>query len=115
MKYFKEKEFNMGGEIVFDKMNPVLLKALDEIREEVKNYLIINSSYRSAEYNKLIGGSERSQHLLGNAVDLKTTHLTGIEKYRLIKSAMEKGLSIGIYKTFIHIDCRNTQSVMWTG
>jgi len=113
MQYFKEKEFTMGGEPCFDKMNPVLLKELDCLREYVGKSFIITSSYRDKEYNKKVNGHKNSQHILGNAVDLSTEHFKGKHKARLVSMALNSGLSVGVSKNFIHIDCRNTGSVVW--
>lgn len=115
MKYFKESEFNMGGEPCFDKMNPRILGALSTLRGYVNKPFIVKSSYRGEEYNELVGGSKNSQHLLGNAADISTVGWTGADKYNFITCATDLGLSIGIYKTFFHVDCRNTTPVMWTG
>jgi len=69
MRYFKESEFMMDEENVFDKMNIEFLCLLDDLRELVNEPLTVNSSYRSVQKNLAVGGSSKSQHLLGNAVD----------------------------------------------
>ncbi len=114
MKYFKPEEFVMGSRVVFDEMNPAILYELDKLRKIVDKPFIITSCYRDEEYNKLQGGAESSQHLLGNAVDISTKTLDGKAKAKLIKHALMRGLSVGIAKSFIHIDCRNTESVVWS-
>ena len=70
MRYFKESEFTMNGQLVFDKMNPEFLELLDNLRDLVREPLRVNSSYRSEEYNKSIGGSLKSTHMYGIAADL---------------------------------------------
>jgi len=109
MKYFKENEFVMGTENVFDKMDSDLLKKLDSLRELVNNPLYITSSYRSESYNASVGGSQRSQHLKGNAVDLSCNN--GDLRANIVKNALSLGLSVGVAKTFIHIDNRPNQIV----
>ena len=38
-----------------------------------------------------------------------------MERYLIVKNAVEMGFNgIGIAKTFIHVDNRNTESVMWS-
>ena len=115
MKNFKEKEFNMGGEPCFNEMNPSVIKSLETLRAYVNRPFTVTSSFRDKEYNKTVGGGKNSQHLLGNAIDISTAGWTGIEKYNFLTCATDLGLSIGIYKTFFHIDCRNSRPVMWTG
>ena len=109
MRYFKESEFMMGSERVFHKMNPELLELLDSLRECVDEPLYITSSYRSIEYNNSINGSSRSQHLTGNAVDLSCNN--GTLRAKIVDNALALGLSVGVAKTFIHIDNRLNQIV----
>lgn len=114
MKYFKEEEFKMDGEVVFEKMNPTLLVYLDALRQYVGRGFVITSSYRSPEYNKLVGGAKHSQHVLGNAVDISTKGWTGVDIARLVQSALNLDLAVGISSSFVHIDCRNTGKTTWT-
>jgi len=109
MRYFKESEFLMGSENVFDKMDKPFLQVLDNLRECVNEPLYINSSFRSEEYNKSVGGSKTSQHLKGNAVDLKCDN--GALRLKIVENALGLGLSVGVAKTFIHIDNRLRQIV----
>lgn len=51
----------------------VLFEALDTIREAWGGPLVIVSGYRTPEHNEAIGGAERSQHMMGRAVDLRPT------------------------------------------
>jgi len=109
MKYFKESEFVMGKELVFDKMNIDFLELLDNLRECVNEPLHISSSFRSEEYNKSVGGSSKSQHLIGNAVDLKCNN--GALRLNIIENALALGLTCGVAKSFVHIDNRLNQIV----
>lgn len=109
MKYFKENEFVMGEENVFHKMDTSLLARIDILRENVGEPLHITSSYRSPEYNKSIGGASRSQHLKGKAVDLSCKN--GILRSKIVFEALKLGLTAGVAKTFVHVDCRETQIV----
>lgn len=104
LKYFKPHEFTMGGQQVFDKMDKDFLERLDRVRHYCGFPFKINSSYRSSEYNKKIGGVDKSTHTYGLAVDVHCTD--GVRRARLVKVALEFGLSVGVYKTFIHLDFR---------
>lgn len=42
---------------------------IDIVREFYKKPLIVNSGYRCPRVNELVGGSDKSQHKYGNAVD----------------------------------------------
>ena len=118
MIYFKESEFKMGNEIVFDNMQEDFLCLLDDLRLYVKEPLIINSSYRSLEYNEIIQKrvnkdytpySSKSKHLTGIAVDLHCTN--GALRLKIVHNALDLGLSVGIGKTFIHVDNRSKQII----
>lgn len=109
MKYFKPSEFVMSEENVFDKMDLDLLSRLDTLRGLVNEPLHITSSYRSPDYNSKIGGSTRSMHLKGKAVDISCNN--GTLRAKIVKHALDLDLSVGVAKTFIHIDSRENQIV----
>ncbi len=109
MRYFKESEFIMGKELVFDKMDIDFLKLLDNLRECVNEPLHVNSSFRSVDYNKAVGGSSTSEHLDGNAVDLKCNN--GVLRLKIVENALALGLTVGVAKSFVHIDNRASQIV----
>ena len=46
--------------------------------------LIINSGYRCVELNKRLGGSNTSQHIFGQAVDIRVPNLTTADLYNYI-------------------------------
>jgi len=69
--------------------------------------LVINSAYRSPDYNKNIGGAKQSMHMSGKAVDVSTTFMTEAQKQQFIRYASEEGFGgIGVYATFVHVDLR---------
>ena len=105
----------MGGKPCLDKMNPAILLFLQILRIRVDRPMTLTSTYRDEAYNKLVGGGKTSQHLLGNAADVSNVGWTGAEKAEFVRLALDMDLSVGIYKTFFHIDCRNTRQVLWTG
>lgn len=107
--HFKESEFIMGGEYVGNKMNQGFLLELDTLRSTVDMPFQITSSFRSFEYNKSVGGSKGSFHLQGRAVDISC--LDGVKRARITKAALNQGLSVGVAKTFVHIDNRSNQII----
>ena len=75
--------------------------------------LTCTSGYRSPEYNSKVGGSKKSQHMLGNAVDIVQTGLTTAQRQQFIQAAIDAGFTaIGIYNTFTHLDIRGAK-VAW--
>lgn len=109
LKYFSPKEFKMGDKNVYDKMNIEFLLILDKLRHNVGQSLHINSSYRSIFYNKKVGGSANSLHLKGKAVDLYCDN--GTLRGKIIKNALNLGLSCGVYDRWVHLDNRESQIV----
>ena len=56
---------------------------LDPLREAYGKPIIINSGYRCLELNKLIKGSKTSQHLTGQAADIRSVKNTKEENKKL--------------------------------
>lgn len=107
LRYFTEDEFVMGNKNVYLKMNDIFLLEIDELRHQLKLPIKINSSYRTKEYNAQIGGSKNSMHLQGRAVDVHC--IDGIYRQKIVKEALMLGFTVGVAKTFIHLDNRETQ------
>tara|TARA_R110001592_G_scaffold151544_1_gene378106 strand:- start:649 stop:1104 length:456 start_codon:yes stop_codon:yes gene_type:complete len=72
-----------------------MVELAENIFEPLRTYangpIKINSFFRSPELNKAIGGSGKSQHCNGQAIDLDDTfkHLTNAEMYRFIKENLD--------------------------
>lgn len=61
---------------------------LQPIRNEF-GVTVINSGFRSVELNKSIGGSERSQHCLGEAADIEVPKISNYELALWIYDTLE--------------------------
>ena len=55
-------------------MKLIAEKVFEPLREHVKGPVKINSFYRSPELNVAIGGSKKSQHCKGQAIDIDDTY-----------------------------------------
>lgn len=74
--------------------------------------MIITSARRCAHWNKRVGGSPRSQHLTGNAVDV---HMRAADIAAFVALAEKFGFhGIGTGLTFVHIDARPAPGARWT-
>ncbi|MBQ8637259.1 MAG: peptidoglycan-binding protein [Clostridia bacterium] len=104
---FKVKEFkcNDGSDLV--KIDLKLAALLQDIRDYFGKSVIISSAYRTASYNKKVGGSSGSLHLFGQAADISITGVTPREIARYAESLGVKG--IGLYSSFVHVDTRSTK------
>ena len=63
----------------------------EPLRTFVGGPIKINSFYRSPDLNKAIGGSSRSQHCHGQAIDIDDTfgHATNAQMYNFIKANLD--------------------------
>ena len=101
----------MGKENVFSKMNTIFLTRIDQLRENYGKPIKINSSYRSPLYNTSVGGSLGSKHMAGIAIDISCNNST--DRAKLVWAALDLGLTVGVGKTFVHVDGR-PQQIMFT-
>jgi uncharacterized protein YcbK (DUF882 family) len=73
---------------------------LEPAREKLGGAIIVNSGYRCERHNKAVGGVANSQHLRGEAADIRCE-----DNKRLAKIIEENGRfdQLIIYPTFIHV------------
>jgi uncharacterized protein YcbK (DUF882 family) len=115
---FNLQEFNSkcGREMPTNVMVNIieLAKNLQVLRDEVKKSIQITSGYRSPEHNAKVKGAKLSQHITGMAADIKVAGMTPKQVAevieRLIAEKKMKEGGIGIYKTWLHYDIRNTKA-----
>lgn len=71
----------------------------------------IHSGFRCAARNKDVGGSPKSQHLLGRAVDIASMFASPTELYHAAEKlpVFENG-GMGLYSKFIHLDSRGVRA-----
>ena len=67
-------------------MHGVANNIFEPLREWAGGPIKINSFFRCTDLNRAIGGSNRSQHCQGRAIDIDDTYETLLEIYILLKS-----------------------------
>jgi uncharacterized protein YcbK (DUF882 family) len=87
--------------------------------------IVVNSAFRTPEYNRKIGGARNSQHVQGRALDLRPpAGWTTDRFYRLIRALADELFvhgedligGIGQYPNFVHVDTRPTKRLaVWSG
>lgn len=93
-----------------DAVKALTLSVLQPLRDIYGKPMEINSGYRSPRLNAEVGGVPTSQHVKGEAADIKTGNQT--ESYRLARlakttpSIMREIDQLIVYETFIHISHR---------
>lgn len=122
------KNFNLSEMEFFDTLPPNLVAAATEllqnlqiIRDAAGKSVTIISGYRSPERNKEVGGAQMSQHMFGNAADIKIKDMTpdamGVLIEKLISEGKIKQGGLGIYPRtdgWVHYDIRGTKA-RWRG
>lgn len=114
-KYFKASEFRAcTPSCHIDQMDERFMALLDCIREAAGIPLVLNSAYRSRDWELAHGRSGNSAHTRGLAVDIRCN--TSANRFKIIRAAIGWGIRrIGIGKTYIHLDNDPSlaQGVMW--
>ena len=82
---------NTPGAYEITNMNGIAHNIFEPLREWVGGAIKINSFFRCVELNKAIGGSSKSQHCQGRALDIDDTygHKTNAEMYEWIKENLD--------------------------
>ncbi len=82
---------NVPGEYELVNMTAVAENIFEPLREWVGGPIKINSFFRSAELNQAIGGSSKSQHCQGRAIDIDDTYgrKTNAEMYHWVKENLD--------------------------
>jgi zinc D-Ala-D-Ala carboxypeptidase len=74
-----------------DNMEIIAEKVFEPLREWVGGAIKINSFFRCPDLNKAIGGSSKSQHCQGQAIDIDDTYgvVANSEMYHYIKENLD--------------------------
>lgn len=130
-EHFNIKEFKCkaNGEVLLNADFIDHVQRLEVFRVWYKRVMIVNSGYRTPEYNASVGGATHSKHLLGIASDIalpmsefsayskerQEEYLQHVkEKWTELCNADGLGGGIGFYDTFVHLDSRKT-AAFWDG
>jgi uncharacterized protein YcbK (DUF882 family) len=77
----------------------------------------IHSAARCFKYNRTpaVGSDDNSQHPLARAIDFDIEGVAPIEIYEHLNTLYGHKVSLGLYKTFVHIDTRTNGGKRWSG
>lgn len=110
---FKSKDGSRMPDSVLENVKELALN-LQVLRDFLGEPLRINSAYRSEAHNQSVGGSSRSQHLLGKASDLRVKDLDSEDLYHIIEALISEGKmkegGLGLYNSFVHYDIRGARA-----
>ena len=83
-------------------MNPELMNFVEWLL--LRNvHFTVTSAFRTKEQNDACNGSSNSQHLTGDAVDLKPVGFSVDDFVALVKSSPFKFDQLIKYRTFVHV------------
>lgn len=85
---------------------PELMRILENIREHFGKPVIINSGYRTPEWNTKVGGAKNSYHMKGMAADIVVKGVNAKQVAEYASVIMQNGGVIR-YTNFTHIDVRS--------
>jgi len=110
-KYFKIEDFDCQ-ETGKNQMDVDFIHALDRLRAACGFPFVITSGYRcpeghSIEKAKNIPGT----HAQGIAADIAVDG--GAQRRAIVNHALAMGMSVGVAKTFVHVDIRKSVPVLW--
>ena len=125
MKNFKIQEFvcRCGCEMppeARQNIEALVAEVLDPVREQYGKPIYVNSGYRCAKHNAAVGGVPKSQHLVGQAADIRPSNTDGTNRRSatvsganltdLAKIIVNQGKfdQLILYPTFLHVSYRRS-------
>tara|TARA_R100001126_G_scaffold89441_2_gene58427 strand:+ start:643 stop:993 length:351 start_codon:yes stop_codon:yes gene_type:complete len=110
-RYFKLSDFDCQ-ETGENEIDLDFVMALDELRDDCGFPFIITSGYRSEQHSIEAKKAKPGKHTEGIAADIMVKN--GSERMIVVKKAIEHGFhGVGVAKTFVHVDSRDSTPVMW--
>lgn len=79
---------NIPGQEEIDNLGELVKNVLQPLRDAIGQPIIVTSGYRSKAVNEMIGGAGTSQHLRGQAADIKVPGMTNeqiVSRIRALK------------------------------
>lgn len=111
-KHFKRREFACSCGCGFDSIDSATLGILEAVRGAFDAPVIVTSGARCAEYNARIGGVSNSQHVYARAADIQVKGATPESVHSWIAQHYPDA-SLGLYRTFVHVDTRTGGPARW--
>lgn len=112
MKYFRLEEFDCTH-TNRNEMDEAFLEKLDELREKCGFPFKITSGYRDPSHPVEARKNFPGTHTHGIAADIAVSN--GKDRMNLVHEALKMGFGgIGVARSFVHVDTRDTTPVMWT-
>ena len=105
----KQRLWNGANLKVEENLRALVEEVLDPLRERYGKPIYVNSGYRCPELNRLVNGAINSQHMRGEAADIRPVKSEKLkvksELDELVRILIANGKfdQLIIYPTFIHV------------
>jgi len=108
-KHFNKSEMTCKHCGAYKKMDPLLLKGLDKLRDIVNQPIVLNSAYRCPKHPLEATKKTKGQHTLGKAADIRipNTITKKVFLILILRIPEFKGIGLPIKSNYIHVDCRD--------
>ena len=113
MKYFKMKEFECRDGCPMpasarENIEALVEAVLDPARERLGKPIYVNSGYRCPRHNAAVGGVPNSQHMRGEAADIRLAEIA--DNAEIVSAVKENGKwdQMIVYPTFVHVSWKRT-------
>lgn len=114
-KNFLASEFACRCGCGFDAISPLLVAALQELRDTIHVPIGINSGCRCLAHNAAEGGERNSYHLKGLAADIRVPKMRLYDLYRIVlRFKTFKGIGYYPAQRFLHVDLRPGKRVLFS-
>lgn len=91
------------GDYIKNNIKELVHQVLQPLRDKIEKPIHISSGYRCLKLNEKVGGVPTSQHVYGQAADIKVEDMSS---YEIAKAVMELYLPFDqmiLYPNFVHI------------
>ena len=104
-------KIKLNASVTLTGTNAKVLEIAERVAFDMGRQLTTNSAFRTKEINDRCGGSPRSKHLEGLAMDIRTMEMTNDEKVEFVRLCASYGaLAFGFYNRFIHFDIHSKRN-----
>ena len=107
---------NKPGETEISNLRSLCTYVLQPLRDRLGKPIVINSGYRCPALNKAIGGVETSQHVKGEAADIRVGGVEARELFGHVQDLEMEFDQLILYPTFVHVSFskgRNRKQVLY--
>jgi len=112
LRPLKRSDFACHCGCGFDAVDLELYQVLKRVKRRFCETVTINSGCRCESYNKKVGGSLKSQHIMAKAADIVVFGIDPSQVASYLEMAYTNKYGVGRYNTFTHIDVR-TKMARW--